>query len=144
MATRHSRCEVVFEVSSVCDARLAVEIDAELQVAELDLHGFDEASEGTQAALGQVATGRHSVELQQCGPQGTCEDRRERTLLGRFDGKRRKSARLGIVPDAIEQDRLSNTTQTNEKQALRGEPGADPVERDWLTWIYIAGPEKRG
>ncbi len=108
---------------------------------ESDLELADEARQRAQTADGVVLRGRDLAQAQQGLTQLRCKQGRQRTPLGRLDADRVDSGRLGIHPDAVQQDRLADTAQANQHGALRRATDPRALERDaqGLAQVVAAG-----
>src|SRR5262249_19841268 len=124
--------------------RLRFEVDTDFDVLILDLHLAGEAGKGTHRPGKSRAERLATAELQQRGPQGRNEDRRQRAFLGGFDRSAGEPAGLGIDADAVQKHRLPYAPQSVKNEATGGTPLADAAESDGSALDNIIAPRQFG
>ena len=139
------RREIVLEVAVVGEARLRLEVEADLDVLVLDLQRLGEARERAQRALAERLRLLVARQAQQRDAQLRREQRRQRTALGRLDAQRLDARRLGVVAHAVEQHGLADAAQADHQDALRRQAAADALDRDadLLAQLVAAGELRR-
>ena len=104
---QHEVLEVVVEVAVVGQARLALDVEGDLDVLVGDLERTGKARQGPERAHSQVLGCRRPAEAQQRAAQLRGQHGGQGAVLGGFDAQRGGTGGLGIGADAIEQYRLA-------------------------------------
>ncbi len=106
-----------------------VQIHAHFDIGVLDLQRRSETAQGAKGLLQARLHAVDASELKQRAPQGRREQGRQRPLLGRLDPHRRQPAGFGVQPDPVEQNGLSDPSQSVKNDAARRLAGAYAVKR---------------
>jgi hypothetical protein len=110
--------KISFEVTAVSDAALGTEIETDLEIAVLHFDVTRETEQHAQATAHDIIRGGHSIQIEQDPPQCRREKLRQQPVLGRFDQAASDAALLSELQDAVQQNRLSDTAQADENEAL--------------------------
>lgn len=112
---REQGLQVVFEVAVVGQAGLGIEIQADLDIAELDLHRLGEACQCSQRTLSELRGLLVATQPQQRLAKLRRQQRRQRPALRRFDVDGVDAGRLGVFSHAVEQHRLADPSQADHQ-----------------------------
>ena len=122
--------QVVLQVAVVGQARLGVEVQADLDVLVLDLQRPHEAGQRAQGALGKVARLLVAAQAQQGLAQLRRQQRRQGAALGRLDADRMHVGALGFVAHPVEKHGLADAAQAHHQHALGRQSATRPLDRD--------------
>src|SRR5262245_7921594 len=140
----HEIGKIEAEIAAIGDTRLRCEVDTDFDVLILDLHLAGEAGKGTHRPSKSRAERLATAELQQRGPQGRDENRRQRAFLGSFDRGAGEPASFGIEADAVQKHRLPYAPQSVKNEAPGGTSRADAVESDGSALDDLVAPRQFG
>ena len=132
------------EIAAVGQAGFRLGLNAELDIPIFDLERPGKARQRAHALQRMILQRLAATQTQKRRAQRRNEQGRQRSLFGGFHFDADDAARLGVEPDAVQQDGFADPAQPIEDKAAGRSAGANPVERHRGPLDEFVAPRKRG
>ena len=117
----------MLQIAVVGKSRFRVEVKTDLDVLVFELQGLGEAGEAAQGALGEGLGLLVARKAQQSLAQLGGQQRRQGTVLRRFDAHGLNARSFRVITHAVQEHGLAHSPESDHQDALGGQPTADPL-----------------
>ncbi|HRW61164.1 MAG TPA: hypothetical protein P5340_10990 [Defluviicoccus sp.] len=122
--------KVSFQIATVGDPLVGLEVEADFDVLILDLEGVDKAPQCAQGRSQSSAGSFAAAQAEQGCSQRRGKQARQRSIFRCFDLDRGEATSLGLEANLVQEHSLADAAQPIEDETAGGTPDLDAVEGD--------------